>query len=155
TGTPKSLAERTALENDFAARKLAAAGWSMAIATLPEPAAEPQVEEPTPEPTVVAQPLVTQPAEDMSPPAAPDPNYAFSVNMAAHGTAVVTGQVPSPRSLWSLSAALAGANTEAVSVATGAPTSFGASLQTGLRALAFLSDGALDFSAGRWRLRGT
>ncbi len=155
TGTPKSLADRAAIGRDFAARQLAASGWSMAIATRPEPVVEPRVEEPVSEPSVVAQPLVTQPAEDISPAVDPDPNYAFSIDVSADGTAVVAGQVPAPATLQFVSDGLAGANIEAVSVAAGAPATFGVSLQSGLRALALLTEGALDFSGGRWQLRGT
>src|SRR5690606_41541888 len=104
---------------------------------------------------VFGQPMWSKLVEGTSSEADPDPHNAFAANIAADGTAVGAGQVPSPATLRFLSGALAGANPEAVSVATGAPTTFGASLQTGLRALALLSDGALDFSAGRWRLRGT
>ncbi len=159
TGTPKSMDDRAVLESDFTARQLAASGWSMALATSPEHvtappstiAAELAAELVAPQ----AQATVETPTQATDPVTEIDPNYAFSATLAADGTAVLAGQVPSPTTLQFVSSALAGANTDAVSTAPGAPATFGASLQTGLRALVLLSEGSLDFSEGRWRLSGT
>ncbi len=162
TGTPNSSSDREAIEVDFTSRQLAAAGWSMALGTLPQRAALAaapggQVAGDAPAEAAVAQaPLVVQPPLDVERPLAePDPGYAFSVTRSAGGTAVAAGQLPSEATLRFLDNALAGANSDAVSIAPGAPPTFGASLQTGLRALAMLPEGALDFSEGVWRLSGT
>lgn len=92
TGTANSAADRTQIETDFAARQLAAAGWSMSLAQAPVAVAEtapapevvaaqevepPVVAEPVPEPVAppVAEPLAVAeaaPVEAIAEPAAQD-----------------------------------------------------------------------------------
>jgi OOP family OmpA-OmpF porin len=147
TGTPASAADRTELQTDFASRQLAAAGWSMALATAPDA---------IPDATVPAnEQVVAVASAEATTSTTPDPNYAFSITRTPDGSAVLAGQLPSPATLAFVTSTLKSSSTDAVSIAGGAPPTFGASLQTGLRALVLLEEGALDFSQGRWRLSGT
>ena len=82
-----------------------------------------------------------------------DPNYAFSARKNEDGSVVLAGQLPADAAL-RYAAAATGGNVDAVSIAPGAPATFGSSLQAGIRALQVLDSGALDFAAGRWRLSG-
>lgn len=194
TGSARSAIDKAAIEADFVSRKLAAAGWSMAIAavtpTAPEApvatsepavpaAADPVSAEPvaadappppTPEPATPAVPTAdSDPAVPASAPVAPAPlaetseapepaaidaAYAFSADRAEDGAVILSGQVPSDAALRDL-LAITAADTAAVSIADGAPEQFEDSAALGLRALARLRAGQLDFADGAWRLTGT
>ncbi len=165
TGNAKSAIDKAAVEADFVARRLVAAGWSMAVADPlpgasapePEPAAAEQAQ--TPPPVEVAAPA--EPAPQQEAPAgdtpaeatAVDPDYAFSASRNAEGTTILSGQVPNDAALRALGA-IGNGDVAAVSLADGAPPDFQASAETGLRALQRLTEGQLDFAGGRWSLRG-
>jgi outer membrane protein OmpA-like peptidoglycan-associated protein len=83
-----------------------------------------------------------------------DAGYAFSASLSTQGVLILSGQVPKAQDLEVL-AAIGDSNFDAVSLAAGAPTDFVANAEAGLRALAKLSEGQLDFADGKWALRGT
>jgi OOP family OmpA-OmpF porin len=70
TGTPRSEAERAALEQDFLARRLASAGWSMALSQPSMAAAAEPVAAPVAEPAPVAEAVAAEPPQ-VEPLAAP------------------------------------------------------------------------------------
>jgi OOP family OmpA-OmpF porin len=144
TGTPRTEADRTAIEADFAGKRLAASGWSMALSN-----------------TAVAQaPEVVAPAETPSEPTPEaasvtvDPAYSFAATRAGGGAVIMSGQVPADATLRFFTVITKG-DAAAVSVATGAPEDFVASAEAGLRALVQLDDGQLSFADGKWSLKGT
>ncbi|WP_323015422.1 OmpA family protein [Devosia sp.] len=134
------------------------AGWTLTIEPPDAPAsAEPEAEVAPPEvlATPVAEAAETeQPRPEPPVDVAADPDYAFAARRDADGAVILSGQIPAEAAL-SYFAALSQGDTAAVSVADGAPSSFLPSAETGLRALMYLSEGRLDFSAGKWSLAGT
>ncbi|ODT76979.1 MAG: hypothetical protein ABS76_29140 [Pelagibacterium sp. SCN 64-44] len=140
------------------------ADWTLTIEPPDAPAiAEPEADVAPPEALTTPEALATPVAEAAEteqprpePPAdvAADPDYAFAARRDADGAVILSGQIPAEAAL-SYFAALSQGDTAAVSVADGAPSSFLPSAETGLRALMYLSEGRLDFSAGKWSLAGT
>lgn len=108
-----------------------------AIAAAPETATAPAVEAAEPPPASVEV----------------DPAYAFSASRDESGAVILSGQVPADAALRQL-ATITDADTAAVSIADGAPESFMASAEIGLRALLRLQPGQLDFADGAWRIAG-
>lgn len=182
TGDAASVKQRDALLATLATA-VATDAWSISV-TAPEPiepapVEQPASEPPAPEPAAVEQaaaepaaaaqvapaaelaaptaetaPLVEPTTEPPTPsPAVADPAYAFSATRAADGTTILSGQLPADPALRYFGA-ITGGDTAAVSVAAGAPQTFLASAETGLRALILLTEGQLDFSSGAWFLRG-
>jgi hypothetical protein len=150
SGNAGSADDKLALEADFVARQLVAAGWSMAVADpLPSARSEPPLAEAAPPAGPVAPP-----SPEPLPATAVDPDYAFSASRGADGATMLSGQVPSDEALRVLGA-IGDGDTAAVSLAEGAPPAFLASAETGLRALQQLEEGQLDFAAGVWSVRGT
>src|SRR5690606_6730002 len=101
-----------------------------------------------------AAPVASAPVAEAPEPAAIDAAYAFSADRAEDGAVILSGQVPSDAALRDL-LAITAADTAAVSIADGAPEQFEDSAALGLRALARLRAGQLDFADGAWRLTGT
>lgn len=150
TGTPRSDADRAAIEAQFASDRLAASGWSMALASpavaaTPEVPAQPQVAE-----------AATQPEPETaiaSPPVA-DPSYSFAASRAGGGQIILSGQLPADATLRFFTTITQG-DAAAVSTADGAPEGFVVAAEAGLRALVQMSDGQLSFAEGKWTLTGT
>lgn len=87
TGTANSPADRATLDAAFTEQKLAAAGWSMAVADAPIVAAV------VPAPAPTAEPV---PAAEAVPVAAPEPEPATPEIVVAEAPAVVAEPVPEP-----------------------------------------------------------
>ena len=166
TGTPNSPADQDGIEAAFESRRLAASGWSMALAQPVAIAAAPIVAPveppvaPTPAPNPVAPPEPTAPSPSPvvpTPPAAAvvevDPDYMFSATRA-NGAIVLIGHVPTALAD-QVFAVVPDASTDAVTFAEGAPADFLANATAGLTELATLEDGQLEFAKGRWTLTGT
>ncbi|MFK4812378.1 OmpA family protein [Devosia sp. ZW T5_3] len=154
TGTAKSPEDKAAIEAEFTSKRLAAAGWSMAIAApaaivaTAAPVVTPTAPESPPEPAAEA------PAPDPEQnPVTIDPAYTFSATRA-EGQTVLSGQIPSDADLQAL-ATQTGGSIDALSVAPGAPDDFVANAQLGLQQLTRLTDGRLNYSADAWTLSGT
>lgn len=115
-----------------------------------EMAPEAPVEAPIAEPTEEVQPKV----EEEAPPAPEvDAAYGFSASRTDGAAIVLTGQVPAEPTRRFLGV-IADAPVEGMTVTPGAPDDFITSAVAGVRALAAMSEGKLDFSEGRWSLSG-
>jgi len=171
TGTPATAIDKAAIETDFMTRQLAGRGWSMAIsapqattvAAAPEvevaPVTEP-VSPPEPAVDVAAAPVTAvqeapSEADSNSQQASVtvDPSYAFSADRAEDGSVLLSGQLPTDETIGYFSTITSG-DTAAVSIANGAPPTFLATAEAGLRALMRLQSGQLNFANGKWTLAG-
>tara|TARA_R110002020_G_scaffold18686_11_gene64843 strand:+ start:1 stop:2370 length:2370 start_codon:yes stop_codon:yes gene_type:complete len=131
TGSPKSAIDKAALEADFAARQLARAGWSMAVAS-PRPAA-----------TAVAH---ATPAS-----AAP---YLWSAIKLPNGDLTLTGRVPSKVTQETLAEQAGDSLTDETEIDPAAPAGFARDVLAAVGALSHVSDGLARFDGRQWRLDG-
>lgn len=127
-GNAGTEADKAAIEADFERQKLAASGWSLAVAA------------PQGLPAVIN--------------AAVDSEYRFSATRPSEGTIIFDGQVPAEPAL-RFFGAISGGNIDAVSITDGAPPHFILRAEAGVRALMLLAEGTLRFSEGNWSLSGT
>ena len=96
---------------------------------------------------------LTLTAGDILPPRAAQ--YEFAAIKQPSGTIVLTGLVPNPQDLVTLTTAAGPGATASTSFASGAPTNFVDSAQTGLNLLQWLAEGKISFDGSGWLLTGT
>ena len=117
------------------------AEWQLAIAEPVAPVAE-------------AEPVRTAEAAAPETPAqAVDPAYAFLALRDAAGTVSLSGQVPAAATARYFGS-IAKADPSGLSIAPGAPQTFLADAEAGLRALLLLEQGELRLASGQWSLTG-
>ena len=133
TGAPNSAIDQAALEADFAARQLAAAGWSMALARPQLAAAAPAA------------------SPDAPAPAAP---YLWSAIKLPNGQVTLTGTVPVAATQAALAERAGPQVTDQTTIDPAAPAGFAEDVLVAVAALAHVSDGLARFDGALWRLDG-
>jgi outer membrane protein OmpA-like peptidoglycan-associated protein len=119
--------------------------------------AAPTAEPVKPAPAAAAKPAVpatavAAPAAGPAKPAAPD--YHFQAARNNGGAIALSGAVPAEATKSYFSVVAGSVPADGLIVTPGAPETFIAAGTAGLRALALLPDGKLEFNSGRWTLKG-
>ncbi|HEY4202143.1 MAG TPA: OmpA family protein [Devosiaceae bacterium] len=160
-GTPPAEATVGAARAPEAAPPVEAETTTAAPTNPADPAAIPSVE-PMTSPEVQAAPAA--PAHLLAPasPASAAPeqspvaaDYAFHATRSDKGVIALSGAVPADATRSYFGVIAGGAPDAGLTVTPGAPDDFITSGTAGLRALALLTDGKLDFAEGKWSLRGS
>lgn len=126
TGTPGSPQDQSAIESRFTRDKLAAAGWSKALAQ-PEP-------EPAPEP-------------------APTSPYTWSATRSETGVTLL-GHVPDATAKAALVSAAGDGVEDRLAIGPGAPDGFAGSANAALAAILKLEEGEASFDGQTWSVMG-
>lgn len=103
-------------------------------------------------PTAVVEPAAAPDVVPVLPPAL-DPAYSFTAQRSENGPIVLSGQVPAEPAKRYF-AAVSDGDVTGLAVADGAPDTFLASAEVGLRALMNMTDGEVRFADQAWSLTG-
>ena len=137
TGNAGSAIDKAAIEADFAARKLAGAGWSMAIAA-PQPAV---AAAPEPAPAATTAPSAVEP-------------YLWSATKNPDGAIKLTGVVPSAALKQAAAGRLGSQLTDETTLDPDAPAGFARDAAAAMSVLSNLTDGIASFDGAQWRIDG-